>query len=159
MPFHLGSLGFLTPFNFDTYQSQVTQVIEGERSGLPAPFLFRFGMDFILPSLFTHFASLFVSSPGSFTASFPSAKPCCAHSFMFQYPHGRTSVVVILLPHWVYAEGVVVETILPFSITGKLSLGSSEVIKEVTFPHLMCHSFTTGLNLYTRGVVQKFLFF
>ncbi|KAF4070655.1 hypothetical protein AMELA_G00287960 [Ameiurus melas] len=29
MPFHLGSLGFLTPFNFDTYQSQVTQVIEG----------------------------------------------------------------------------------------------------------------------------------
>ncbi|XP_032903786.1 NAD kinase isoform X1 [Amblyraja radiata] len=27
--FHLGSLGFLTPFNFDTYQSQVTQVIEG----------------------------------------------------------------------------------------------------------------------------------
>ncbi|XP_062855246.1 NAD kinase-like isoform X2 [Trichomycterus rosablanca] len=29
MPFHLGSLGFLTPFSFDTYQSQVTQVIEG----------------------------------------------------------------------------------------------------------------------------------
>ncbi|XP_023649389.1 NAD kinase isoform X1 [Paramormyrops kingsleyae] len=29
MAFNLGSLGFLTPFNFDTYQSQVTQVIEG----------------------------------------------------------------------------------------------------------------------------------
>ncbi|XP_020362112.1 NAD kinase-like isoform X1 [Oncorhynchus kisutch] len=29
MSFHLGSLGFLTPFNFDTYQSQVTQIIEG----------------------------------------------------------------------------------------------------------------------------------
>ncbi|XP_041128932.1 NAD kinase-like isoform X2 [Polyodon spathula] len=29
MAFHLGSLGFLTPFSFDTYQSQVTQVIEG----------------------------------------------------------------------------------------------------------------------------------
>uniref|UniRef100_A0A4W3HMM7 NAD(+) kinase n=1 Tax=Callorhinchus milii TaxID=7868 RepID=A0A4W3HMM7_CALMI len=29
MAFHLGSLGFLTPFNFETYQSQVTQVIEG----------------------------------------------------------------------------------------------------------------------------------
>ncbi|XP_069774352.1 NAD kinase-like isoform X2 [Narcine bancroftii] len=29
MAFHLGSLGFLTPFNFDTYQSQVMQVIEG----------------------------------------------------------------------------------------------------------------------------------
>uniref|UniRef100_A0AAY5EQ20 NAD(+) kinase n=1 Tax=Electrophorus electricus TaxID=8005 RepID=A0AAY5EQ20_ELEEL len=29
MAFHLGSLGFLTPFNFDTYQTQVTQVIEG----------------------------------------------------------------------------------------------------------------------------------
>ncbi|KAK1142222.1 NAD kinase isoform X2 [Acipenser oxyrinchus oxyrinchus] len=29
MAFHLGSLGFLTPFNFDTYQSQVTQIIEG----------------------------------------------------------------------------------------------------------------------------------
>ncbi|KAK5598845.1 hypothetical protein CRENBAI_003320 [Crenichthys baileyi] len=27
--FHLGSLGFLTPFKFDTYQSQVTQIIEG----------------------------------------------------------------------------------------------------------------------------------
>ncbi|XP_061112752.1 NAD kinase isoform X3 [Conger conger] len=29
MAFHLGSLGFLAPFNFDTYQSQVTQIIEG----------------------------------------------------------------------------------------------------------------------------------
>ncbi|KAL4646106.1 NAD kinase-like [Arapaima gigas] len=29
MAFHLGSLGFLTPFSFDTYQSQVTQIIEG----------------------------------------------------------------------------------------------------------------------------------
>ncbi|XP_035596406.1 NAD kinase-like isoform X2 [Oncorhynchus keta] len=29
MSFHLGSLGFLTPFNFDMYQSQVTQIIEG----------------------------------------------------------------------------------------------------------------------------------
>ncbi|XP_049610908.1 NAD kinase isoform X1 [Syngnathus scovelli] len=29
MAFHLGSLGFLTPFKFDAYQSQVTQVIEG----------------------------------------------------------------------------------------------------------------------------------
>lgn len=29
MAFHLGSLGFLTPFKFETYQSQVTQVIEG----------------------------------------------------------------------------------------------------------------------------------
>uniref|UniRef100_A0A3B4BEQ2 NAD(+) kinase n=1 Tax=Periophthalmus magnuspinnatus TaxID=409849 RepID=A0A3B4BEQ2_9GOBI len=27
--FHLGSLGFLTPFKFDTYQSQLTQVIQG----------------------------------------------------------------------------------------------------------------------------------
>ncbi|XP_076022591.1 NAD kinase isoform X2 [Genypterus blacodes] len=29
MAFHLGSLGFLTPFKFETYQSQVTQIIEG----------------------------------------------------------------------------------------------------------------------------------
>ncbi|XP_034027795.1 NAD kinase isoform X1 [Thalassophryne amazonica] len=29
MAFHLGSLGFLTPFKFDTYQTQVTQIIEG----------------------------------------------------------------------------------------------------------------------------------
>ncbi|MBN3301021.1 NADK kinase, partial [Amia calva] len=29
MAFHLGSLGFLTPFNFDSYQSQVNQIIEG----------------------------------------------------------------------------------------------------------------------------------
>uniref|UniRef100_A0A8C6U8H4 NAD(+) kinase n=1 Tax=Neogobius melanostomus TaxID=47308 RepID=A0A8C6U8H4_9GOBI len=27
--FHLGSLGFLTPFKFDTYQSQLTQIIQG----------------------------------------------------------------------------------------------------------------------------------
>lgn len=30
MAFHLGSLGFLTPFNFENFQSQVTQVIQGE---------------------------------------------------------------------------------------------------------------------------------
>ncbi|XP_043912194.1 NAD kinase [Protopterus annectens] len=29
MAFHLGSLGFLAPFNFDAFQCQVTQVIEG----------------------------------------------------------------------------------------------------------------------------------
>ncbi|XP_073879459.1 NAD kinase isoform X4 [Macaca fascicularis] len=29
MAFHLGSLGFLTPFSFENFQSQVTQVIEG----------------------------------------------------------------------------------------------------------------------------------
>ncbi|KAL0603605.1 NAD kinase [Plecturocebus cupreus] len=29
MAFHLGSLGFLTPFSFEDFQSQVTQVIEG----------------------------------------------------------------------------------------------------------------------------------
>ncbi|XP_052034322.1 NAD kinase isoform X2 [Apodemus sylvaticus] len=29
MAFHLGSLGFLTPFNFENFQSQVNQVIEG----------------------------------------------------------------------------------------------------------------------------------
>ncbi|XP_074500743.1 NAD kinase isoform X2 [Sebastes fasciatus] len=29
MAFHLGSLGFLTPFKFETYQSQVNQIIEG----------------------------------------------------------------------------------------------------------------------------------
>ena len=35
MAFHLGSLGFLTPFNFENFQTQVTQVIQGEspRSG------------------------------------------------------------------------------------------------------------------------------
>lgn len=29
MAFHLGSLGFLTPFTFESFQSQLTQVIEG----------------------------------------------------------------------------------------------------------------------------------
>lgn len=33
MAFHLGSLGFLTPFKFDTYQTQVTQIIEGTCAG------------------------------------------------------------------------------------------------------------------------------
>lgn len=31
MAFHLGSLGFLTPFSFDNFQTQVTQVIEGKK--------------------------------------------------------------------------------------------------------------------------------
>ena len=29
MAFHQGSLGFLTPFSFDNYQSQVSQVLDG----------------------------------------------------------------------------------------------------------------------------------
>lgn len=80
MPFHLGSLGFLTPFNFDTYQSQVTQVIEGECIGMLQSCLILTGTDFIC-SNFTHFASLFLFSPGNFfvfvpfAAPFPSAKP------------------------------------------------------------------------------------
>lgn len=31
MAFHLGSLGFLTPFQFDNFQEQVTNVLEGEQ--------------------------------------------------------------------------------------------------------------------------------
>lgn len=31
MAFHLGSLGFLTPFEFDNFREQVTNVLEGER--------------------------------------------------------------------------------------------------------------------------------
>lgn len=30
MAFHLGSLGFLTPFEFSNYQEQVANVLEGE---------------------------------------------------------------------------------------------------------------------------------
>ena len=30
MAFHLGSLGFLTPFKFDNFQEQVNAVLEGE---------------------------------------------------------------------------------------------------------------------------------
>ena len=30
MAFHLGSLGFLTPFKFDNFQEQVDSVLEGE---------------------------------------------------------------------------------------------------------------------------------
>lgn len=29
MAFHLGSLGFLTPFKFDSYKSEVAKVFEG----------------------------------------------------------------------------------------------------------------------------------
>lgn len=29
MAFHLGSLGFLTPFQFDDFQPQITKVLEG----------------------------------------------------------------------------------------------------------------------------------
>lgn len=29
MAFHLGSLGFLTPFEFDNFEEQVTNVLEG----------------------------------------------------------------------------------------------------------------------------------
>ena len=31
MAFHLGSLGFLTPFKFDNFQEQVNAVLEGEK--------------------------------------------------------------------------------------------------------------------------------
>lgn len=31
MAFHLGSLGFLTPFEFDNFQEQVTNVLEGKQ--------------------------------------------------------------------------------------------------------------------------------
>ena len=30
MAFHLGSLGFLTPFEFENFEQQVTQVLEGK---------------------------------------------------------------------------------------------------------------------------------
>ncbi len=30
MAFHLGSLGFLTPFEFENFEQQVTQVLEGD---------------------------------------------------------------------------------------------------------------------------------
>lgn len=30
MAFHLGSLGFLTPYNWENFQIQVTQVIQGK---------------------------------------------------------------------------------------------------------------------------------
>jgi NAD+ kinase len=30
MAFHLGSLGFLTPFEFDNFEEQVTNVLEGD---------------------------------------------------------------------------------------------------------------------------------
>lgn len=30
MAFHLGSLGFLTPFQFDNFEEQVTNVLEGK---------------------------------------------------------------------------------------------------------------------------------
>lgn len=32
MAFHLGSLGFLTPFEFENFQEQVTNVLEGKQS-------------------------------------------------------------------------------------------------------------------------------
>lgn len=34
MAFHLGSLGFLTPFKFDNFQDQVTNVLEGKDHSL-----------------------------------------------------------------------------------------------------------------------------
>lgn len=35
MAFHLGSLGFLTPFEFDNFEEQVTNVLEGKRKHFP----------------------------------------------------------------------------------------------------------------------------
>lgn len=32
MAFHLGSLGFLTPFKFESYRTEVAKVFEGELS-------------------------------------------------------------------------------------------------------------------------------
>lgn len=43
MAFHQGSLGFLTPFTFDNFQSQVTQVLEGN-----APLLLRYRLKCVI---------------------------------------------------------------------------------------------------------------
>lgn len=51
MAFHLGSLGFLTPFKFDTYQSQVTQIIEGVSSNL---FFFSVSLSGLIALLALH---------------------------------------------------------------------------------------------------------
>lgn len=32
MAFHLGSLGFLTPFKFESYKTEVAKVLEGKYS-------------------------------------------------------------------------------------------------------------------------------
>jgi len=41
MAFHLGSLGFLTPFEFNNYQEQVANVLEGEHYVTSASFLYK----------------------------------------------------------------------------------------------------------------------
>lgn len=131
MPFHLGSLGFLTPFNFDTYQSQVTQVIEGERPGLPAPSrpTFYFRLEWTLSFPLLYFYTL------CFPVCFQSRKFLSIYRF---FPISQTllcTLVHVSVFSWedlgshcppaalgLRKKGVVVETILPFSITGKLSL-------------------------------------
>lgn len=51
MAFHLGSLGFLTPFEFDNFQEQVTNVLEGE----PSIYLFIVRFSFIIKLInFSH---------------------------------------------------------------------------------------------------------
>lgn len=41
MAFHLGSLGFLTPFQFDNFQDQVTNVLEGTLCSNISSFLYN----------------------------------------------------------------------------------------------------------------------
>lgn len=53
MAFHLGSLGFLTPFEFDNFQEQVTNVLEGKHVELLNDVLSD--SDNLRPSIFPSF--------------------------------------------------------------------------------------------------------
>lgn len=74
MAFHLGSLGFLTPFNFENFQTQVTQVIQGEWpcSGATTALGTRvsslgLGSGIVHASLFQHQRSYVFTSAGLFS--------------------------------------------------------------------------------------------
>jgi NAD+ kinase len=63
MAFHLGSLGFLTPFRFDNFQDQVTNVLEGNaaltlRSRLRCVLKRRSSRDSVGPELLTSVSNL-----------------------------------------------------------------------------------------------------
>lgn len=65
MAFHLGSLGFLTPFKFDTYQSQVTQIIEGTDCSPISQSLHTIHTPSPCPFLFTRHLDVFIFHVGN----------------------------------------------------------------------------------------------
>lgn len=74
MAFHLGSLGFLTPFRFDNFQEQVNNVLEGESEKFR---LFNVNLNEISSALIINVYSIGFGNNGS---NFLFFRTCCVNT-------------------------------------------------------------------------------